>query len=226
MTLETIFITQIASVLGFIVTLFVLYRVLVSAKDATIETLKQQISFNDQKIKELLEQEPDILLQRYQRRMEALEKELGALELEAIQSIEEKEDRIEKVEIIEEQLKNYEKSFEKGVHITRMRRQASIKTRTHLMKLYDGRCQICGLKNSSIMQICYIKPFTHGGEPTLNNMLLLCPNDHNLLDRGLIGINEDFSLIGASGCLNVAPSHNISSDSLKWHREMLLRVFA
>ena len=65
MTLETIFFTQIASIAGFIVALFVLYRVLVSAKDATIEMLKQKISLNEQKLDELSNQDPDILLQRY-----------------------------------------------------------------------------------------------------------------------------------------------------------------
>lgn len=223
MTLETIFVTQIASILGFIVTLFVLYRILVSAKNATIETLMQQISFNKQKIDELMNQEPDILLQKYQRRMEALEKELGKIELETTKSAEAKERSIEKIELIEEQLKVYEKSFEKGIQITRRRMLAPSKTRMHLMKLYEGSCQVCGLKNSSNMQICHIKPFTQGGESQLNNMLLLCPNDHNLFDRGLIGINEDLSLVGALGTLNVNPSHNISKESLKWHREMMLK---
>lgn len=78
MTIETVFYTQIVSIVGFILSLFVLYRVLVSAKDATIETLKQQINFLEAKNKASAEATPDVLLQRYEKRASLLEKELEA----------------------------------------------------------------------------------------------------------------------------------------------------
>lgn len=76
MTIETVFYTQIASIAGFILSLFALYRVLVSAKDATIETLKQQISFLEAQSKASAEAAPDVLLQRFERRNALYEKEL------------------------------------------------------------------------------------------------------------------------------------------------------
>ncbi len=51
MTNEIIFYTQIVSILSFVGSLFVLYRVLIKQKDATIELLKEKVSF----LKEQLE---------------------------------------------------------------------------------------------------------------------------------------------------------------------------
>jgi hypothetical protein len=82
MSIETIFYTQIASILAFIVALFVLYRILVQSKDATIEMQKSQISFLDTKIKDLSETSPDILLQRFEKRTTLLTDELEKAEQE------------------------------------------------------------------------------------------------------------------------------------------------
>lgn len=82
MSIETIFYTQIASIFAFIVALFVLYRILVQSKDATIEMQKSQISFLDTKIKDLSETSPDILLQRFEKRTTLLTDELEKAELE------------------------------------------------------------------------------------------------------------------------------------------------
>lgn len=82
MSIETIFYTQIASIIGFIGALFILYRILVQSKDATIETLESQISFLETKNKDLAETSPDILLQRYERRATLLTAELEQVENE------------------------------------------------------------------------------------------------------------------------------------------------
>ena len=82
MTIEAIFYTQIGSVIAFLLTLFVLYRVLVNSKDATIETLRQQIGFLEARVKSLAEKAPDVLLQRFEKRNALLEKELEAAEKE------------------------------------------------------------------------------------------------------------------------------------------------
>lgn len=222
MTLETIFITQLASILSFIIMLFVLYRILVSTKDATIENLRQQISSTEQKIKELLDQDPDILLQRYQRKIDAYEKELREVESNTTQSTETKKIHEEKINKLESQLARYEMSFEKGFEITKTRKISAL-LRKKLIDLYDGRCQVCGLQNSTIIEVGHIQSFNSGGETSLENMLLLCPNDHRLLDRGQLGINEDYTLVGISaGKLNISPIHTLSQTSLKWHRDNVL----
>ncbi len=82
MTIETVFYTQVGSILAFLVSLFVLYRLLVSSKDATIETLKEQINFLKTRIETLTEQSPDVLLQRIKERATLLEEELKASEKE------------------------------------------------------------------------------------------------------------------------------------------------
>ena len=82
MTIETVFYTQIGSVLAFIGAVFVLYRILVQSKDGTIETLKTQISFLETKVKDLSETSPDILLQRYEKRTALLTDELEKAENE------------------------------------------------------------------------------------------------------------------------------------------------
>lgn len=45
MSIEILFYTQLASILAFTVALFVLYRVLVSQKDSTIQLLKEKMIF-------------------------------------------------------------------------------------------------------------------------------------------------------------------------------------
>jgi hypothetical protein len=82
MSNETLLYTQIGSVLTYLLLLFVLYRLLVSSKEATIETLRQQIQFLEAKEKALSDVSPDILLQRFERRVSLLEKELEAAEKE------------------------------------------------------------------------------------------------------------------------------------------------
>jgi len=74
-----IFYIQIASLLTYIITLFVLYRLLVSSKDATIETLRERI----EQLKEKLELEknisPDMLAENLAARIKIYEDELRKL---------------------------------------------------------------------------------------------------------------------------------------------------
>lgn len=82
MTVESLFYAQLGSILAFVVSLFVLYRVLVSSKDATIETLRQQISLLEGRNQALADQSPDVLLQRLEKRTSLLTEELKAAEKE------------------------------------------------------------------------------------------------------------------------------------------------
>lgn len=79
MTIETIFYTQLISVLAFIVALFVLYRVLVSQKDATIELLKEKNEFISQKLTEASSQSPDMLARSLSDRVKLLDEEIERL---------------------------------------------------------------------------------------------------------------------------------------------------
>jgi len=223
MTLNIIFITQLASILGFVVVLFTLYKTLVSAKDATIETLKQQINLNDQKIRELENQEPDILIAVLKRRATALEEELQRHEIKTNISDEENEIELQKVESIDKKLKENEFIIKESLKITKRTRVASAKLRQYLLNLYNGSCQVCGQHNPSIMEISHIKSFSEGGEPSIENMLLMCPNDHRLFDRGSFSINDNLQLVGRSGSLHVNTNHKISKEFLAWHRDNIFK---
>ena len=61
MSNDTIFFTQIVSIVVFILALFGIYRSLVSQKDGVIELLREQLKQKDHKIIELQAQSPDVL---------------------------------------------------------------------------------------------------------------------------------------------------------------------
>ena len=66
-------------------------------------------------------------------------------------------------------------------------------TRNHdlvqeLQKLYDGRCQLCGWGPRSIYgyPLCHghhIQWLSRGGDDTIGNLMLLCPNHHAAVHR-------------------------------------------
>lgn len=77
---ELIFGTQIASIIAFVVALFILYRVLVEQKDATIQLQKENIAFLKDQLLEVKSQSPDVLAQSLAGRVKLLEEELKRLE--------------------------------------------------------------------------------------------------------------------------------------------------
>ncbi len=79
MTNTVIFWTQIISIVGFVIALFVLYRVLVSQKDSTIELLKEKNTFLTEQLKSAQEQSPDKLAELLSSRVSILESELERL---------------------------------------------------------------------------------------------------------------------------------------------------
>lgn len=76
---EVIFWTQIITIVGFIGSLFVLYRVLVSTKDATIELLREKTKSLEDQLKDAKESSPDVLAERYSKRVKLLTEELERL---------------------------------------------------------------------------------------------------------------------------------------------------
>ena len=91
--------------------------------------------------------------------------------------------------------------------------------------LYDHRCQACGTRLEGqagpYAEAAHIRPLgaPHDGPDTPDNILCLCPNHHVLFDHGRLVIEEDLSLIGAEGTLNVHPRHHINSDHLRYRRD-------
>jgi transcription initiation factor IIE alpha subunit len=79
MTNEAIFWTQVVSLVAFISTLFVLYRVLIKQKDATIETLREQREGLREELRSAKQSSPDVLLPLLQKRIDILSDELERL---------------------------------------------------------------------------------------------------------------------------------------------------
>lgn len=78
-TTNTIFWTQIASIVAFVFAVFALYRLLVDQKDATIQSLKENVSYLKDQIADVKQQSPDVLAERLSKRMKLLEDELTKL---------------------------------------------------------------------------------------------------------------------------------------------------
>lgn len=79
-TTETVFWMQVASIIAFVVALFVLYRVLVEQKDATIQLQKENIAYLKDQLTEAKSKSPDVLAQSLASRVKLFEEELKRLE--------------------------------------------------------------------------------------------------------------------------------------------------
>ena len=67
--------------------------------------------------------------------------------------------------------------------------------RNRLTLLIGGdKCFICGWDEAP-NDVCHLIPVKDGGKETIENMILLCPNHHRMLDRGLIQREHLASLI-------------------------------
>lgn len=82
MSIDTIFYTQLGSIVVFVLALFGIYRSLVSQKDGVIELLREQIKQKEAKISELNSQSPDILARTLSERIEITTKEIERLKLD------------------------------------------------------------------------------------------------------------------------------------------------
>ncbi|MBU1172341.1 MAG: hypothetical protein KKD44_22520 [Proteobacteria bacterium] len=82
MSNNVIFFTQVASVVAFILTLFGIYRSLVSQKDGVIDLLREQLRQQDIKIKELLSHSPDVLAKTLSERIEIAVQEIERLKID------------------------------------------------------------------------------------------------------------------------------------------------
>lgn len=79
MNIEVLFYTQVGSILAFIAALFVLYKVLVSQKDATIQLLKEKALFLENQLFHAEKQKPDALAKSLSERVDSLNKEIERL---------------------------------------------------------------------------------------------------------------------------------------------------
>lgn len=79
MTNEVIFYTQIASIVAFIVALFTIYNVLVQAKEAALQVLRERLIHKDEQIASLRAQTPDALVSILNDRIKVTQDEISRL---------------------------------------------------------------------------------------------------------------------------------------------------
>ena len=79
MTIESIFYTQVGTIFAFVGAVFLLYRLLVSQKDAAIQTLKEKNDFLEAQLRTAKEKKPDVLVDALNERIFSFEKELCRL---------------------------------------------------------------------------------------------------------------------------------------------------
>ncbi len=95
------------------------------------------------------------------------------------------------------------------------------RTRMILQKMYERKCQVCGLEG--LGEFCHIKPVSRGGEFGIENALLLCPNHHSMFDKGIIIVNENLNVFDSDknsvGELIIHPEHLINVENFRWSEE-------
>ncbi|HLQ25693.1 MAG TPA: hypothetical protein VK138_07365 [Acidiferrobacterales bacterium] len=115
MSNEIIFYTQLASIFTFVVVLFVLYRLLVSQKDSTIELLREKNQYLGDQLAEAKSLSPDVLAENLAKRVKLLIEEIGHLNQDKDKNerlIEQKENALhalqKKLSQLQEQIKRTE----------------------------------------------------------------------------------------------------------------------
>lgn len=133
----------------------------------------------------------------------------------------------------EEELLQEEKFPEtRSARVQRLVRDAAVIR--NVKALYDGECQVCGLRllgpdGKPYSEGAHIRPLgkPHRGPDVEPNVLCLCPNCHVRLDIGAIVIEDDWSIVVRAGALggNVQPKlkrhrkHKIHLDYVRYHRK-------
>ena len=110
-----------------------------------------------------------------------------------------------------------------AVYVTRIIRNSEVGN--YIKTLYNHTCQISGDRldapNGPYAEACHIRPVgrPHDGPDIVQNILCLSPNMHVLFDLGAITLSDDFRVIGKDVQLQINPSHNLSLECIRYHRE-------
>ncbi len=73
-----------------------------------------------------------------------------------------------------------------------VRRQASF--RKEVLIAYDNTCAICNINKEPLLRAAHIMDVVDGGPDCVTNGICLCVNHEISFDRGLLTINNDFSI--------------------------------
>ena len=92
-----------------------------------------------------------------------------------------------------------------------------------LKLLHDNKCQICGNKivlpsGKGYSEAHHIKPLglKHHGPDVPENIIIVCPNHHVMLDYGVIPIAKE--------TIHVVRGHEISQEYINYHNEYIYKI--
>lgn len=114
-------------------------------------------------------------------------------------------------------------------------------------RVYSTTCSFTGMKLSSthghnFVDACHIVPFSVTHDDKISNGIALCPNMHRAFDRGLLSIDNNYSIIISSGIIEdeehiygikqlkgspvILPTNSQyypDKENLIWHRENVFK---
>lgn len=64
--------------------------------------------------------------------------------------------------------------------------------RQAVMAAYRGRCALCRLQHSSLLDAAHIREDSRGGQPIVTNGIAMCAIHHRAFDASVIGISPDY----------------------------------
>ncbi len=66
--------------------------------------------------------------------------------------------------------------------------------RARVLSAYGGRCAICRLGHSQLLDAAHIRADTEGGEPIVPNGIAMCKIHHAAYDADIMGVDPDYKV--------------------------------
>ena len=111
------------------------------------------------------------------------------------------------------------------VRTTVQRRIRNTAMISELKSLYNDTCQLCGLRinlqeGRGYSEGAHVQPLSQDGPDVRENILILCPNHHVMLDKGalVLSLEGTWSAEGESGEIHFHRKHSLSEEFIKFHR--------
>ena len=114
----------------------------------------------------------------------------------------------------------------KIVRTTVQRRVRNTAMISALKSLYNDTCQLCNLRinlqeGRGYSEGAHVQPLSQGGPDVRENILILCPNHHVMLDKGALVLrnNGTWSSEDESGEIYFHRKHRISDEFIMFHQK-------
>lgn len=110
--------------------------------------------------------------------------------------------------------------------------------RINVTRAYQGECAISGTRVAPALDAAHVKPFSEGGDHSIQNGILLRKDIHSVFDSGFATIDENRRLIVSPQVKSIFnngheyrklhgkaireaahPDWRVSDEFLRWHRE-------